>query len=185
MEAEGENAIPQRDFHWEGQAARRIAILVAHGILGLPDLHPLPVQLLTRPSDLAQFTPGLNWSRAGATADHAAAGLRSCYGAGCIASLAPVAAFINEMSQFSAQDGRGPRVLIVSDSFGTYFSQFIGAFTSEALHVNMALDRMNPEQLLVVRNTVLRDFRPDIIIFVAHDGGMRSAGVWADRLFGP
>jgi len=184
MDASGEPAIPADSFHWEGQAGQRMAALAA-ARLGLPEIQPLPARLVSRRTDLEQFLPGLSFHHPALVPEPAAGGLDFCQAKPCTPALAPLAPVINEMTVASRRSGEGPRVLLLSDSFGLRVADFLGAYAGQVLHLNLAYDRMSPEQLRLARRVALEEFRPDAILVVQHDGGMASAGGIARRLLGP
>ncbi|MFC0408100.1 hypothetical protein [Roseomonas elaeocarpi] len=184
MQREGENPYPAKDFHWEGQAGQRVAALAAER-LGLPLLQPLPTTVIPRDSDLTQFMPGLTPKHAALVPLHAGGGLRVCYNAPCLPALLPVATAINELTLTERLSGEGPRLLLISDSFGARVSDFVGAYAGQVLHLNLAFERMTPSQRTTLRQVVLHDFHPDAVLLVQHDGGMRAAIDWARNLFGP
>ena len=180
----GDPAIPPDNFHWEGQAGQRMAALAA-ARLGLPALGPLPARRVSRITDLEQFLPGLPFRHPALVPDPARGGLEFCQNRPCLPALAPVQPAINEMTVAERRSGEGPRVLLLSDSFGLRMADFMGAYAGRLLHLNFAYDRMTPERLRLARHVLIEEFRPDVILVVQHDGGMRGAASFSRQLLGP
>ena len=167
---------PPWGFHWSGNGAEPVTEFVAGTVLGLPRRTALPVRLAPEPSDLAQFTPGIDHQDLVPVPDHAAAGVSFCYGGGgaCGADLAPFGHAINEITRSTSPSG--PSLLIISDSFGRMPAQYFCEYFGTVLHLNIAFERLAPGELPALARQVAALGRPDVLLFVFHDAAAIDAG---------
>ncbi len=169
---------PIWNFHWSGLGARATAEFVGSDVLGLPRRVVLHDTVVSEPSDLAQFTPGINHRDLVPFPDHAAAGVAFCYGGGgaCDAGLAPFGHAINEITTSAWSGGGGPRLLVVSDSFGRMPAQYWSEYFGTVLHLNIAWERLTPGEEHRLAAAVAAQGRPDVLLFVFHDAAASDAG---------
>jgi len=166
--------IPLTNFHWSGLAAKRAVETVAEGPLGMTRRREIALGTTTEGSDLAGFTPGLRLRNRVEAPVYRGSGVRACSGVACAAELAPFAAGLNEVSRFRWESGDGPTLLLISDSFGVRAAEYFGEYFADVIHLNIAYDRLDAEHLRRLRGVLFDKFRPDTLLFLFHDGGVRG-----------
>jgi hypothetical protein len=161
---------PKANFHWEGEGPRRIAEHLAGTMMRLEKLVDLPRQPVDRPSDLQQFLPGVPLLIHVEEADYAAAGIEACRGGECFPELNGAAAKLADVSRYRHPGRTGPRLLIISDSFGAGIAGYFSEYFGEVWHLssnNVTL--LSPDEARQVRDTAFRDYAPDRVLYVFHD----------------
>jgi hypothetical protein len=165
-------AIPRDGFHWYGLGSRMVSESVAETTLGMTQTRHLPVQPLADLSDLAQFMPGLTFISHGIQPDYGPAGIIPCYGVACAPDLTPFGHALTEVSRFRWTSGTGPRLLLISDSFGARAAGWFGEYFADVIHLNINLALLSPEQRSALRAVLVRSFHPDVLIMLFHDGAV-------------
>lgn len=161
---------PKFNFHWDGPALRIVAAAIATGRFRRPLLATLPQQAVDKASDIAHLLPGVPMPFRTREPDLAAAHVTASAG---IPELGASGLVLYDVSRFTRHDAPGvpgPRLLILSDSFGQAIAPWFSAYYGEVWHV--ALNNIG--QLTRAQQTQLTDqlfdrFRPDDVLFVFHD----------------
>ncbi len=177
-------SIPRANFHWQDLGAKAVAEVVAERWLGLPKLHDVPLRMVTERSDLSQFIPGLDLSSVVGEPDYAQSGVIPCYGLPCVPELTPFAHAVAEITRFHWREGSGPKLLLISDSFGLRASRYFSEYFAMVIHVNPRLDLLTPERGRLLRLRLFELLKPDTVILLFHDGSVGSAKVADTELFG-
>lgn len=180
----GGEAIPRVNFHWHGLGARLVAERVAGRELGMTQARRIPAHMATALSDLARFTPGLTLTDRVLEPDYGPAGIAPCYGESCFPDLAPFAHALTEASRFRWTSGQGPRLLLISDSFGARAAGWFSEYFADVVHLNVNFALLSPEQLAALRRVLFRDFPPDVLVLMLHDGAVTLTGPLDRNLFG-
>ncbi len=183
LKAVGE-PIPRSNFHWQDLGAKAVAEAVAEQGLGLPKRRDIPLRTITERSDLSQFLPGLDAWNAVGDPDYAQSGVVPCYGVSCAPGLEPFAAALTEVTRFQWREGSGPRLLLISDSFGVRAARYLGEYFAEVVHVNVNFASLTPGQGRQLRSRLFDIAKPDAVVFLFHDGSLGSAGAIRAELFG-
>ncbi len=177
-------AYPKPNFHWNLPGARPIADLLAQSLFKLAptvELSYLPVPGF---SDLTSFMPGLTRPIPESTPDFTAAGILACQNqASCFPEFAEAAGKLDHVSRFRRIDPapdaqRGPRLLILSDSFGTSMAPGFAPYFAEVWHFSMnTLDRrLSAAEREDVRRQIFELYQPDIVLHAYTE----TAILWGD-----
>lgn len=177
---------PKTNFHWHGEGARRVADYLAQTRLGVDRLVDLPRTEVTAQSDLQKFIPGVDLDIRVEEPDYAAAGITRCAGPACFPEFPAAAAKLGDVSRYRAVDQTGPRLLIVSDSFGAYVAGNFSAYFSEVWHLSVnEITQLSRDEALAVRDAAFHRFHPDQVLYVFHDFSVLTALVNVQGLLEP
>ncbi|KJV09329.1 hypothetical protein VZ95_12175 [Elstera litoralis] len=172
---------PKSNFHWNLPGARMIADLAAKDLFHMTPTVDLPYRPVPGFSDLTSFMPGLTRPIAESTPDFAAAGIRACQNeAACFPEFPEAAGRLGHLSRFqqvSPAPGR-PRLLILSDSFGTALAPGFAPYFAEVWHFSMndLATSLTPAQRSAMRQAIFEQFQPDIILHAYTE----TAILWGD-----
>ncbi len=169
--------IPRYNFHWSGRGARAAAAMIAEQVLGLARAVEIPMIERTAASDLAGMTPGLNLQDTVTLPDNAAAGITFCFARPvCLPDLGDVTSVVDDYSRTVSPHAGSQRLLLISDSYGSFIAPWFGAYFGEVRHISTNnFDRLSAAQLRHVRQSLFDDYRPDQVIFLYHDGAITYA----------
>lgn len=175
---------PATNFHWQAETARWTAQWLAETQLNRPALRDLPASPVTLPSDLQHFMPGIRTKVSGLVVDYRAAGIEACLSTGCYPELGDVPDRLLDVSRYRAAQP-GPRLLLLTDSFGSTVAGYFSAYYGEVRHfaVNHLLQLTLEERRELVR-ALYEDYAPDDVVFLFHDGSLLMAPQIRDWLFG-
>ena len=173
-------AIPLTNFHWGAAAAKAVVEAVAERSLGLAKRRDIGVRDVIAESDLAGFIPGITLRNPATVADFAGSGIEQCGGASCFPELASFAPVLREVSHFWWESGHGPTLLLISDSFGALAAEYFAEYFADVIHVNIAYERLSVEQRQRLREVLFARFKPDAMVVLFHDAGVRSAATLVD-----
>lgn len=168
---------PRTGFHWIGEAAGRVIGHIAEQHLGLERHIDVPGRPRQVPSDLGQFMPGLWFSSMAELPDWRRAGVEACDGPACFPELGDITKLFPALSRFRSSQAGPKRLLILSDSFGTNAAGYFAPYAGEVQHFStndFAL--LSSEQAAAFRRYVLDEYRPDLIVFLYHDGNVMGLG---------
>lgn len=162
---------PKFNFHWDGPALRFIAATIATDRFQRRLLADLPQATIDKTSDISHLLPGVplrfRTNEPDLTAAHVTAATQ-------IPELGSSGRILYDVSRFTrqAEPGiiTGPKLLILSDSFGQAIAPWFSAYYGEVWHVAIN----NVGQLTQDGQTRLMDqlfnrFQPDDLLFVFHD----------------
>ncbi|MCH8619383.1 hypothetical protein [Undibacterium sp. TS12] len=173
---------PKLTFHWTGDGPQPIAQLVAESHLQRSRLITLKGKLHDVPSDIQQFLPGVALMVPTNDPDYASAAINACEGAGCFPEFKGIADKIGDATRYRHQQKKGPRLLLISDSFGHGVAGFFSEYFGEVWHVSMNdLNQLSTGQRQAFRKILFDDYAPDEVLYVFHD----AAVSYFDRQAGP
>ncbi|MBC7433230.1 MAG: hypothetical protein H7345_14300 [Rubritepida sp.] len=169
-------AIPPTNFHWSGVGPDVAEAWLAERRLGLPRLLDLPVRIEQLPSDISSFFPDVEVTAQ--VAVPSAEGLESCAGWPCFPGIGTAGAKIIDMRRFRGPVPGGERLLLLTDSFGSFATIWFARHFSEVWQFSTNdLWQLTPEELAQLRRVMLEDYQPHRIVMLYHDGNIRPA--WA------
>ncbi len=171
LKAVGE-PIPRANFHWQDLGAKAVAEFVAERWLGLPKMHDVPLRMITERSDLSQFLPGLDLRSTVGDPDYTKSGVVPSFGAPCAPELEPFAAILAEITCFQWPEGNGPRLLLISDSFGVRAARYLSEYFATTVHINLRYELLNSEQNDRLRRKLIKAVKPDTIILLFNDNAI-------------
>ena len=179
--------IPLTNFHWQGVGAEAAAVAFAEGRLGLSPRMTLPTRVEVEPSDIGQMIAGIPTATAVRLPDYLAAGVQYCLGPACFPALGAAANVIADLSSLRSPQAGDKKLLILSDSFGTALVGWFAPYFGSVWHFSVSnLGRLSADQREAFRRQVFADYRPDVVLYVLHDG---SIHYWpklaAQNLWGP
>jgi hypothetical protein len=169
--------IPRYNFHWSGRGARAVAAKVAEQMLGLKHAVTIPGIEQMADSDLARMVPGLTLQDTVMLPDTAAAGIDFCYARPeCLPGLGDITAVLDDYSRTVSPRAGPGRLLLISDSYGSFIAPWLGAYFGEVRHISSNnFDRLSAAQRVRLMQSLFIDYQPDRIIFLYHDGAITYA----------
>lgn len=161
---------PRTNFHWVGAGARAVADDTAATLFSQRPRQHLEVHPVVVRSDLQAFVPGVPLSASSEVVDFAGAGITACRGGSCFPEFGEAAPVLGDIGRFESRYNAGPRLLILSDSFGAGIAGYFSAYFGSVWHVSgNEAQRLSKEQLKKVRTAVLDTFAPQHILYIVHD----------------
>jgi hypothetical protein len=179
--------IPLHNFHWSGHGASAAATMIAQQVLGLQPGITIPVVEQVTASDLSNMVPGLDLSDRVIIPDYSAAGLTYCYARPeCLPELPPAfATTISDLSRIIAPQAGARKLLLLTDSYGAFIAPWFAAWFGEVRHISTnTINRLSADDRSILRDFLFRQYRPDDVIFLYHDGAVSdSPGQVAELLW--
>jgi hypothetical protein len=171
------SVIPRYNFHWSGRGARAAAAMIAEQVLGLPRAVEIPMIEHTADSDLARMVPGLTLRDTVTEPDTAAANIDYCFARpACLPDLGDITTVVDDYSRTLSSRAGPRRLLLISDSYGSFIAPWFGAWFGEVRHISSNnFDRLSPEQMTRLHHSLFTDYHPDQVIFLYHDGAITYA----------
>lgn len=158
------------NFHWIGDGARPVAQLIASDFFHLPAILALSTSPKKEPADIQRFLPGVRLENHFKEPNYQKAGITECRGAVCFPEFSTSAAKIGDLSRFTHSDKKGPKLLIISDSFGNGIAGLFSEYFGEIWHISVNnIKNLSPEELRSVQDISLNQFKPDHVLFLWHD----------------
>lgn len=167
------DVFPKENFHWEGEGARRVAEALAEQTFGLGKLADLPSRPGRAPSDIQHFVPGVRLDIHTRIPDYAAAGVSACDGAACFPELGEAAGKLGDVSRYRRNGGAGPRLLLVSDSFGHAIAGYFAQYFGEVWHLSTNnIKLLSDDERRRVKRAAFGAYAPDRVLYLYHDFSM-------------
>lgn len=176
---------PKANFHWNLPGARIVADLTAEAMFKRAPTVALPYHPVPGFSDLSSFMPGLTRPIPESAPDFAAADILACQNKpDCFPEFPEAAGKLEHVSRFRRDyhhpdSQRRPRLVILSDSFGTALAPGFAPYFTEVWHFSMnALDRrLTLAERADMRRVIFDLFQPDIVLHVYTE----TAILWGDE----
>jgi hypothetical protein len=157
-------------FHWVGDGARPVAQLIASNFFHLPSISTLSTLPKKAPADMQSFLPGVRLEDSFKEPNYQKAGITECRGAECFPEFTPFAGKIGDLSRFTQNVKKGPKLLIISDSFGQGIAGMFSEYLGEVWHISVNnFKTLSPAELSTVQDISLNQFKPDHVLFLWHD----------------
>lgn len=173
------NPYPAANFHWTVAGAWPIAQLIAETYLGLTRRTAPTLRPFDSFSDLTSFMPGLSRPITEAEPDWSGTGMLSCRDRPeCFPEFPEIAQRLIQVSRFwpaapKADSERRPRLLLLSDSFGTAVAPGLAPYFSDLWHISLNEDkRLSAAERATLRRIAVDAFNPDIILLLFSEGGL-------------
>lgn len=179
---------PKENFHWTGEAPRRLAEQIAETRFGLAKRVELPSVEVPQPSDLQHFAPGVPLGITTRVLDYAAAGVTPCVGdaAACFPELGEIAGKLGDMTRYRAAQPDGPKLLLVSDSFGFGIAGAFSQYFGEVWHIGTNdIGRLTTEERKRLIDTAFGSFAPDRVLYLYHDFAVGFFTNYAQKIVEP
>ncbi len=159
---------PKVNFHWDGPALGIIAAMIAEQRFHRRRLTTLKLRVEQKNSDIAHLLPGVRLPFETIEPDLAASAIGSSVQ---IPELGASGIILADTSRFrKAGPSSGPRLLIISDSFGQPIAPWFAAFYGEVWHVSVNnLPHLARAQRSALVDTLFNHYRPDDVLLVFHD----------------
>ena len=170
--------IPQYNFHWSGLGARVVATTLAEQVLRLRRRIDIPITEQLAASDLSNMVPGLYLADRVIVPNYTVAGLTYCHTSpDCLPELpAAVRAMIDDYSRIISPGAGDRRLLLLTDSFGTFIAPWFAAWYGEVRHVSTNnIDRLSAADRAKLRELLFHDYQPNDVIFLYHDSAVRNS----------
>jgi len=164
---------PKNTFHWTGMGPQSLAQWLSEKYFHHPRLSTLSGQLHDRPSDIQQFLPGVTLNVPTMEPDYAQAGITACAGVACFPEWKGVAASLGDVSRYRHDKKQGPKLLLISDSFGHGVAGFFAEYYGEVWHLSMNnIILLTEPDRASLKKIIYQDFAPDQVLYVFHDAAM-------------
>lgn len=164
---------PKNTFHWTGNGPLPVAQLVAENYLHRKRLVTLTSNLHDVPSDIQHFLPGVALTVPTYDPDYAKAGITACLGVACFPEFTGTADKIGDVSRYRHATVQGPRLLLITDSFGQGIAGFFSEYYGEVWHVSLnSINQLNAKEQARLKQILLTEYAPDQILYVFHDAAV-------------
>jgi hypothetical protein len=175
---------PKTFFHWGGSGAQAGAALAEdHFWRRGPDFgKPIPLVAQRRPSDIQFLFPGIEHDSVADEPDFRGTTITPCFGPGCFGDLKPVMEKLAVVGRLTnSAPGLGPRLVLVTDSFGYAGAPPYARYHREVVYVSSnSLARLNDDELGQLRSLLFRPGSADQILFLYHDATVYFGRVGTD-----
>lgn len=172
---QGTEVFPRTWFHWTGPGLEYIAQDSMKNLFpSMPIVAPrLATRTTVQPSDVSQMFPGIDLPSKVTEPDYGASKIQSCYGTTCFPEFKEFAEPLYDASRFHNPAAPDRRLLILSDSFGSYISGWYSRYyrTVEQVATNN-VKMLKQEQVKVLGDFVFREPANTDILFIFHDGSL-------------
>jgi hypothetical protein len=157
-------------FHWVGDGARPVAKLIASNFFHLPSISTFSTSPKKEMADMQRFLPGVLLEDSLRELNYQKAGITECRGEVCFPEFATFSAKIGDLSRFAQNEKKGPKLLIVSDSFGRGIAGMFAEYFGEVWHISVNnFNTLSPAELSTVQDISFNQYKPDHVLFLWHD----------------
>ena len=164
---------PKNTFHWTGNGPEPVAQLVAENYLHRKRLTTLTSNLHDVASDIQQFLPGVALTVPTHDPDYARAGIIACLGVACFPEFIDTAGKIGDVSRYRHSNRQGPKLLVISDSFGQGIAGFFAEYYAEVWHISLNnINQLSDKEQARFKQILLNEYAPDQILYVFHDAAV-------------
>ncbi|MFZ6876193.1 hypothetical protein ACO0LF_29365 [Undibacterium sp. Di27W] len=164
---------PKTTFHWTGNGPEPVAQLVAEKYLHRNRLLTLTTTLHDVASDMQQFLPGVALMVPTYDPDYVKLGISACEGVACFPEFVDTASKIGDVTRYRHEHRKGPKLLMITDSFGHGIAGFFSEYYAEVWHVSVNdINQLSEKERIRFRQILLNDYAPDQILYVFHDASV-------------
>lgn len=164
---------PKENFHWDGDGPRPVAGHISSEYFGLPRSATLTMREEVKASDLQGFLPGIALPISVSMPAYRDSGVRACAGGGCFPELGAIAEKLGDVSRFQRTDPPGPRLLLISDSFGSGIAGYFSESFAEVWHISINnLNSLSAAEMEKLRGEMYGRYKPDKVLYLFHDYSM-------------
>ncbi|MDO8439275.1 MAG: hypothetical protein Q7S67_03460, partial [Telluria sp.] len=178
---------PQHYFHWAGEGPRAVAEAAEQRFWGRPASVATALKTVYRPgpSDYQSLYPGIEIIRMVGAPELAGSTITPCDGPACVPELAATAAKLHMVARYrNSAPGLGPRLVILSDSFGPNAMPWFARFHEEVVLIGTNnIAQLNHEEKARLRAFVFRPHSKDELLYLYHDATVYSSRVLGDMQF--
>lgn len=161
---------PKENFHWDGNGPRPVAEYIADRYFQLPQLTNLTMRDESRPSDLQRFMPGIALTSNASMPAYQESGVKSCAGGICFPEFRAIADKLGDVSRFQQTIKKGPKLLLISDSFGAGIAGYFSESFGEVWHLSVNnLNGLSPAEVQTLRDESYTKYHPDFVLYLFHD----------------
>lgn len=175
---------PKNYFHWAGAGAAAVAAMTERHFWGRGEETGPPIPLVgqVQPSDVHWMFPGIKHNSVVEDPDFKGTTITPCYGPACFPELRPVMDKLQVVGRYrNSAPGLGPRLVVITDSFGYAGGPMFSRYHREVVHVSTnslpALDEREREQL---RKLLFVPGSDDEVLFLYHDATVLSYRIRTD-----
>jgi hypothetical protein len=175
---------PKTFFHWGASGAGAVAALTEHHFWerGEDAGKPIPLVAAVRPSDVQFLFPGIRHDSLADEPDFAGTTITPCFGASCFPDLRPLMDKLAVVGHYrNSAPGLGPRLVLLSDSFGYAGAPMFARYHREVVYVSTnSLAALDPEELAQLRSLLFTPGSDDEVLFLYHDATVLFGRVGTD-----
>jgi len=178
---------PQHYFHWAGDGPRAVAEAAEQRFWGRAAsvASPLATAYAPGPSDYQSLYPGIEIIRTVGTPVLAGSSITACEGPACLPELAGAATKLHMVARYrNSAPGLGPRLVILSDSFGPSALPWFARFHEEVVLIGTNnIPLLDAAEKARLRAFVFRPDSKDELLYLYHDATVYSSRVLGDMQF--
>jgi hypothetical protein len=164
---------PKENFHWDGNGPQPVAEHIASQYFGIPRTSVLAMRDEVKPSDLQRFFPGIGLPISVSTPAYLDSGVSACAGGACFPELGGIAQKLGDVSRFQRANPRGPRLLLISDSFGAGIAGYFSESFGEVWHISINnFNSLSAAEIQKLRDEMYGKYQPDKVLYLFHDYSM-------------
>lgn len=175
---------PKTHFHWGASGAGAVAALAERHFWGRGDEagQPIPLSAKVRPSDVAYLFSGIERDSMADEPDFGGTTITPCFGPDCFPELRPMMEKLAVVGRYvNSAPGLGPRLVILSDSFGFMGAPMFARYHREVVYVSTnALARLAPDEVAQLRQLMFKPGSDDEVLFLYHDATVLWGRVGTD-----
>lgn len=175
---------PKTFFHWGASGAGTVAALTERHFWGRGEDAgaPIPLVAQVRPSDVQFLFPGIEHDSLADEPNFAGTTITPCFGPDCFPALKPLMEKLAVVGRYvNRAPGLGPRLVILSDSFGYAGAPMFARYHREVVYVSTnSLARLDAGELAQLRSALFVPGSDDEVLFLYHDATVLFGRVGTD-----
>jgi len=102
--------------------------------------------------------------------NYAAVGIDKCWGGGCFPELSGISDKLGDTTRYRHNKFSGPRLLIVSDSFGQGIAGYFSEYFGEVWHINTNnVPLLSVDEMQRLKAVAFKTYAPDRVLYIMND----------------
>jgi hypothetical protein len=169
------DVFPKTWFHWAGAGPREVAGLSVQFFWNI-STHAgkaIAEQSINTPSDISHIFPGVRLVSLIEQPDHGRSQIEACMGPSCFPSLGSAAAKLQEVTSYRNPAAPHHRIIILSDSFGTFIAGWYSRYFREVMHFSTnSLNKLNTTETHKFKAYIKEQAQTGHLLLLYHDGSV-------------
>lgn len=169
------DVFPKAWFHWAGAGPREVAGLSVKYFWDISSHagKAIAEQSINAPSDISHIFPGVRLASQIELPNHARSQIEACIGPLCFPSLGSAAAKLQEVTSYRNPAAPHHRIIILSDSFGTFIAGWYSRYFQEVLHFSTnSLNKLNATEMHKFKDFIQEQAQNGHLLLLYHDGSV-------------
>ena len=161
---------PKENFHWDGSGPRPIAEQISNRYFHVQKSSTLTMHEEIKASDLQRFLPGITLNVQLQMPAYGDSEVNACAGGKCFPEFGEIAEKLGDLSRFKRNHQRGPKLLLISDSFGSAIAGYFIESFGEVWHISINnINSLSPIETAKLRSEIYKKYQPDSVLYIFHD----------------